>query len=343
MHVSIVDPLKHRGWDQLLLESRDENVFHTEGWAKTLALSYGYRPLYFGCFNGDRLSFLMPLMEVASGLTGKRGVSLPFSDHCRVFYDKKENFEDAVDAVVDLGRKSGWKYVEWRDPGIIQEGISTWEEHYTHDIDLSRVEQELYLSLQDSNRRNIKKALREGLSVKVAADAAALADFCRLNRLTRKRHGLPPQPAFFFRQLYENLLSDGKGNVITVYSGWRAVSSSIFLHFGTSVIYKYGASDEAYFKLRPNNLVLWTAIKWYQEHGYKNLNLGKTEAVHAGLLRFKREWGGGERIMPYYRFDIRVGKFARNKHKRVYSASILARLPSGFLSLLGRFMYKHMG
>ena len=56
--------------------------------------------------------------------------------------------------------------------------------------------------------------------------------------------------------------------VLGSYRG-AAIAANVYFHFGDQVIYKYGASDKTYQHLRANNLVMWEAIKWACDKGYK--------------------------------------------------------------------------
>jgi len=49
---------------------------------RVLRETYGHVPLYAARFAGGQLEGLLPLMEVSSPFTGRRGVSLPFTDFC---------------------------------------------------------------------------------------------------------------------------------------------------------------------------------------------------------------------------------------------------------------------
>src|SRR5450432_354029 len=82
VEVRFVDPLAGPDWDQLVLSHPDVNFFHSAAWARVLAKSYGHKPLYLhlSC-RGESLAFV-PIMEVKSYFTGRRGVCLPFSDFC---------------------------------------------------------------------------------------------------------------------------------------------------------------------------------------------------------------------------------------------------------------------
>src|SRR5580658_5887369 len=78
----IVDPLQRPDWDTLIAAHSGSTIFHGSGWARVLNETYGHTPMYVCQFQGKRLARTLPIMEAASPLTGRRGVSLPFTDAC---------------------------------------------------------------------------------------------------------------------------------------------------------------------------------------------------------------------------------------------------------------------
>ena len=74
MEVEIINPIEYPGWDDLLLTNDQSSFFHTSAWASVLVESYSYTPLYFTIIEAGKLSALIPLMEIKSFLTGKRGI-----------------------------------------------------------------------------------------------------------------------------------------------------------------------------------------------------------------------------------------------------------------------------
>ena len=327
-----------------MLQNGDFSIFHSSAWAKVLKESYGYNPFYFVSIESGQISLLMPFMDVVSPLTGKRGVSLPFTDRCEPFFHRKELLKAAVERALDFAKEARWKYIEWRDAGYFPEELSCWEFYYTHDLNLMRAESELFSSFKDSNRRSIKKAIKEGVSIKIGYSLNSLKSFYRLNCMTRKRHGIPPQPFIFFKKVFESIISKGYGIVVTAFHSNSLVASSIFFNFGRNAIYKYGASDMKYQNLRPNNLIMWEAIKWYRNQGYETFNFGRTEFDNHGLLHFKRLWGANECLLKYYRYDFKKKMFLRKPSKEGYFARrYLARVPNSILSVIGRLLYKHVG
>ena len=75
-----VSPLEKPGWDKMVMTHRDASFFHSKSWAGVLHDTYGHTPHYFCTGNDEQLSAVLPVMEVNSPLTGRRGVSLPFTD-----------------------------------------------------------------------------------------------------------------------------------------------------------------------------------------------------------------------------------------------------------------------
>ena len=80
MTIQIINPLNIPNWDDLISCHPSATPFHSSGWARVLRDTYAFTPYYACVFNGETLSTCLPLMEVNSFLTGRRGVSLPFTD-----------------------------------------------------------------------------------------------------------------------------------------------------------------------------------------------------------------------------------------------------------------------
>ena len=201
----------------------------------------------------------------------------------------------------------------------------------------------LFQGLKGSNRRNIRKALKDGVSIVFDGTRESLEAFYGLHCSTRKRHGLPPQPFAFFRNIRDHVLAKGLGTIVSAHYNGHVIASAVFFHFGKRAIFKYGASDGYFLCHRPNNLIMWETMKWYRGQGFKNLNLGRTESDNRGLLQFKRSWGGTESVIQYYRYDLRKTRLVRLHKNSDHPNRLFARAPVGVLRLVGRLFYKHIG
>ncbi|MGC1404999.1 MAG: GNAT family N-acetyltransferase, partial [Thermodesulfobacteriota bacterium] len=309
MNLQVVNPIDIPNWDSLVLSRPDYSFFHSSAWARVLSDAYGYKPVYFSVLDDDRLRAMLPVMEVNSLITGKRGVSLPFTDYCDPMIDEGFEFQMLVDQVINCGKKAGWKYLELRGGRPFLGNAVSSASYLGHTLDLTEGAERLFPRFRDSTQRNIKKAEREGVKTTLSSSMDAVRAFCRLNSITRKRHGLPTQPLGFFKAIYRHAISKGLGFVVLASLGPDIIAGSIFFLFGRKALFKYGASVLERQRFRSNNLVMWEAIKWLSEKGFESLSFGRTEPEHAGLLQFKAGWRPIERQIAYYRCNIKKGLF----------------------------------
>lgn len=345
MHeASVINPLEIENWNNLLASTPGYSFFHTANWSDVLIKSYRYTPLYLYTCNKDSFINLMPLMEVNSPLTGKRGVCLPFTDACEPVSENGQCFRRLFDEAVAMGKKRQWKYLEIRGGGKYLSAEKPSQLFTGHILDLRCGHQKLYSNLRDSTRRNIKKAQNEKVEVNISHELKAVKEFYRLNTLTRKTHGLPPQPYKFFQHLYDRVISRNMGFIAVATFNGQAVAANVYLHFGEEVIYKYGASEKAYQHLRASNLVMWEAIRWSCEREFHTLSFGRTEQENEGLMQFKAGWGVNPQPIYYYRYDLQKNVFISDASgiNPLYN-KVFSKLPAPALEILGRILYRHMG
>ena len=282
-------------------------------------------------------------MEINSFLTGKRGVSLPFTDECHPIAQDSRQFKELLQHVFEHGKKAGWKHIEFRGEhnGLNQSPAYT--THYSHMIDLDQDDAKAFSTLKSNVKRNIKRAQKERIQVTLSNTWEAVWAFCRLNCLTRKQHGLPPQPLSFFKKIFEHIISPQKGFIVLAFSQMKPIAGAVYFHFGDQAIYKYGASYRKYLNLRPNNLVTWEAIRWYCRNGYKTFGFGRTESEHNGLLQFKRGWGAREEKLNYYKYDLKKSRFVLKEPGLKTSYNLFRYMPTPLLRLTGNLLYRHVG
>jgi hypothetical protein len=342
--IELINPLSHPKWDELLLTTPGHSIFHSSAWARVLCDAYGYRPVYFASLGKGRFNALLPVMEVRSILTGLRGVSLPFSDQCDPLSDGKPSPEDVVRMALDHGRRAGWKSIEFRGAYGLGAGAAPSQSFHGHKMELSQDEDRILSGFRDSNRRNIRKAAKEGVTARVDRSWEAMRAFCRLNDLTRRGHGLPPQPLSFFRSLHGHVIARDHGFVVVAEHHGRPIAGAVFLHFGRGAVYKYGASDRAHQQLRANNLVMWEGIRQCRRLGCDTLSLGRTDPGHEGLLQFKRGWGAREEMIHYYKYDLQASAFVQERSwVNGWHNSLFRNLPLPLSRIVGALLYGHMG
>jgi lipid II:glycine glycyltransferase (peptidoglycan interpeptide bridge formation enzyme) len=347
MQCDFVNPLREVQWNTWVQEQSNATVFHTAQWAQVLVDSYGYHPIYAVFRDAEKIAGLLPIIEVQSVWTGRRGVSLPFSDECAPLLSDAVKLPVLLEPVRAFGLERRWDYLELRGAGNDVPFAKQSDDFVSHNLALETSEEDQFSKLRDSTRRNIQKALRDGVEIRHEQTRNAMDIFYSLHCKTRRRHGVPPQPIRFFHRIHTLLIEAGLGFVSLASFQGEWIAGAVYFRFGSRSVYKFGASDLKYQHLRANNLVMWKAICELQKAGSTELSLGRTERYETGLLQFKRGWGAREISLPYHRIGMRKEPRIResqapNSMSKV-SRAVIHFLPMPALRLLGSVLYRHVG
>lgn len=328
--------------------------------------SYNHKPRYFCLLENAQPQALLPIMEVKTLFTGKRGVSLPFSDFCEPLAVGLKAFDTLYASALHYGRNNRWQTLSLRG-GSPYLAPSPSREHFIgHVLPLDSDPETVFNRLRNSTRRNVLKARKLGVQVSLNTDRESLQSYYDLHCLTRKRHGVPPQPHYFFARIHDQVIAHGQGFIVLAHHQDRYIAGAVFLHFGRHALYKFGASDPEHFETRANNLVMWSAIEWYSRNGYSHLHLGRTDLDNTGLVQFKNGWGTKTYPMDYHRWNFRTGSYdsprhriprhflsppgeesARqrrsnsNSHFSFYPRDFTRHLPLPLLKMAGKWIYPH--
>ena len=347
MTVYMIDPLRDSRWTSLVSRHPDASVFHTSEWLRVLQRTYGYQPIAFTTSAPHtELEDGVVFCQVRSWLTGRRLVSLPFSDHCEPLVASAERFAAIAAHLESVRRMDGWSYVELRprtDVMVSAPGARAADRYWFHLLDLRPSEDALFAALhKDSIQRKVQRAGRERLEYEEAHDENALRTFYELLQMTRRRHRLPPQPLEWFRGLAEAFGSSMKIRLARHRS--RAIASIVTLRHGSTMVYKYGASDETFHPLGGMHLLFWKTIQEARTIGCTLLDLGRCDLDNEGLATFKDRWGSTRSELTYWRYaegDRAAGGLRKYAIQGV--ARALDHAPAACRVAAGRFLYRHAG
>jgi hypothetical protein len=341
--IEVVDPSNVPGWDSLVAGHTTSCFFHGAAWPRVLHEAYGHKPLYLVKRSSTGVSALVPLMEVSSPLTGRRGVSLPFTDFCLPLGVNGAHYSKMLAEAIERGRKCGWKYFEGRGGFELLQDIPSWRSFYVHTLDLTIGEENLSKRFGGSLRTAIRKAESSGVKVEISTDRRFLRDYYGLHCQTRRGHGLPPQPFSFFEKVQEHVLTPGQGGIALASLRGKPIAGAVYFHFGKRAIYKYGASDKAAQPLRANNLLMWEVIKKYQREGFSEFHFGRTSIANEGLRRYKLGYGTHEETIRYFRYSFAARKYLSGSEAPPdWKNRLCSHLPQSWLRFAGWVLYRHM-
>ena len=337
----LLDPSDTR-WAAFAATQSRAGIFHHPAWIKMLADCYGYRPFVVAVRDtDDRICAGLPMMEVNSLLTGRRWVSLPFTDHCVPLSCDAESLNCLSVSLAHLSQDRKIPRIELRYEFPFQSAARTCS-HVLHTIPLSPDSDSVARRFHSTHRRNIKVAVNRGVRIERGEKREHLEAFFRLHLRTRRKQGVPVQPWRFFDRLGLALIEQGLGFVLLAYKDGECLAAAVFLHWQHTLTYKFGASAENGLNLRPNNLLFWTAIRWGCENGYTLFDMGRTDLTNSGLRAFKSGWGAEEIPLIYSVLSSTSSHPASGRLTKIMH-HVIRRSPLWVCRLIGELLYGHFG
>jgi hypothetical protein len=344
--IHILNPLLDRRWDELVARHPKASAFHQRGWLESLALTYGYEPLVLtNAPPGEPLENGLVLCRVSSWITGTRLVSLPFADHCEPLFDDLRDqceFVDWLRSECDLEQR---RYVELRPLSGVQDahdGLQPSRSYWFHELDIRPSLEQLFKGLhKNSFRRKIQRAEREGLSYERGASAQLMEEFYRLLLTTRRRHQLLPQPRSWFGNLL--VCMRDKLQIRVARKNGVPIAAMLTLQHRSSVIYKYGCSDERLHNLGGMPLLFWKLVEESKAAGAEQIDCGRSDLNNNGLIVFKDRLGTKRRLLTYYRYTRMERRGMATLRDSQTVRQLFSFLPDAISALAGRVLYRHIG
>jgi Acetyltransferase (GNAT) domain len=345
---SIIHPLKDPRWPDFVGHHPAATAFHQPGWISAVSESFGYEPRFHVLERDNEIVAAWPAMLVKSKLTGNRLVCLPFCHRAGPLIDSVQQADQLLTALSVDATLTHAGSIEARD---WPSGIATPDRlhkvilYSTHVLDLSGGPDAVRRDLSHGPRNSIRRATRDGVTVRASEDVHDLAIFYNMYLKQRRRQRLLPQPEGFVRMIYEKLIVPGDGFIVTAEHDGRPLCVILAIGHGSTVISTHSAADPLARQLLAMPLAMWKIIEVACARGYTRYDLGRSPTTADGLLNFKDQWGAPRRDLPYFFFGrasgvntaepSRLKKFLLNAYTRLAPEPIFAGLSTP--------MYRHLG
>jgi hypothetical protein len=330
-----------------LLETGGATVYHTPEWRDAVLATYDYEPHYLAHMDGDRIEAILPLMLVKSWLTGTRLVSLPFANVCGPL-GSRACFAALIEEATRIAGSSGARTLELRTQAdlndIADDRFTRLSYFVTSVVPLDSDPEVVWNRLKGDVRTKVRQAEKKGIVVSERSTDADLRHFYNLFVEGRLKHGVPPQPFRFFRNLWHSMRPDQKMLLIAELGG-RPVGGLLNLSFGDTLCGGYIGSR---LKLRPyriNQILNWKAIELGCLRGYGKFDFLRTAKPSESLREFKLRWNAREIDLNYMYYPAVYGTAATVEETAKYRimTAVLRNSPSFVGKMLGRMLYRHLG
>lgn len=347
----VIDPLEDMRWTRFIEAHPRASLFHSVPWLEALQRTYGYKPLvYTSCSPGQDLTDGIAFCRVESWLTGRRLVSLPFSDHCEPLSSDDGSRGPLIGALEEYAREQKFRYVELRPLRQEHELLGQFQVSSTycfHQLDLTSEVEVLFRNLhKDSIQRKIHRAERERLAYQDGRSEVLLNDFYLLLQLSRRRHGIPPQPRGWFGNLVRGFGESLK--ICVAYREKQPIAAILTIGYKNTLVYKFGGSDARFHNLGGMQFVLWKSLVEAKRNGLQSFDLGRSDTDNRGLITFKDRWGAARTTLKYWTYPKRHSFAGRGwldnpVWKQRLTRRVFSHAPNVCLSAMGRLLYKHIG
>lgn len=342
---SINDVSNMKLWDSFVNDHPESTPFHTSGWLKCLKHTFAFQDLLYVVLDQNgKIDGVFPAFRINRFFSKSRIVSLPFSDYGGyLFRDSKAGCVFLTDL---LQEKIGdFQNVEIRSK--VESNVSFHQHtHYKrHVLCLNPDPNEVLKNIEKRTIQYcIRKAQKNGVTIVENNTEDGVAEFYRLNYLTRNKHGLPAQSKRFFENIFKELIEKGQAFInLAIYKN-KAIASGMFFRFRDTVYYKYSASDPSYLiHQTPNHLLTCQAIEQACLAGFKYFDFGRTSMENPGLMRYKEMWGAQAIDLPYNYFPRVCGAASYKEDNIVYQifTTLWRMLPSLITRRIGPLLCKY--
>ena len=164
--------------------------------------------------------------------------------------------------------------------------------HYNLVMNLEKSEEELWEGMHKERRRNVNQAIKAGLTFRELETESEIHEVVRLIEQTYQRKHVPISYLSIFDEV-QRVMHDYAHFFGCFTAEGQMIAGQIRLCYGDLVYAWFAGSDEAYFKLRPNDFTMWNVIRWAHDRGYKEFDFGGggEPGVEYGVRDYKLKYG----------------------------------------------------
>jgi len=271
------------------------SLFTSPPWIDAVCGTYGFTPAANILLDWDGAPRAGLAWVPVSDLRGDRLSSLPFSDRAEPLTDDQVDWKALVEgAITDtaaLTLRCFDTAVPVSDPRFSQLAAAAW-----HGTPLDGGVEAIHQRLSQHARRNIGIAERLGVRIEARTDCDAVRRFHGLHVSLRKRkYRLLAQPVELFEHIWDAFAPDDAVVTTLAYAGETLIAGAVFLAWGDTLYYKFGASLHEHLDMRPNDAIFWAGIRWGVQRGARLLDWGLSDLDQPGLIAYKRKWATEQR------------------------------------------------
>lgn len=303
-------------WDELDAFP-DRVVYQTREWLSFLTATQGAEPIVAAVQrDGETVGWFTGMLVRRYGL---RILGSPFPRWLTQYmgFNLRDGVSrtEAAEALLAFALGPlGCNYVELRDrliaPGDLPDLDSYRNRTLTYLVDLSRDEEAVFKSFDGSTRTSVRRAEKAGVVIEEASDLEFADDyFAQLQDVFAKQGLTPTHDVERVREMFRHVHPSGHLLLLRARNAeGTCIASGIFPGMNEAAYFLGGASWREYQHLRPNEALVWHAMRTWKARGITSFDLG----------------GGGKYKLKYRPEELIVPMLRRSRPAAIVRARVLA-------------------
>ena len=342
IHVSRATPADVGcSWAETVLATEQSHLAHAPEWFTAIPSAYGHDPLYLSAQDAEGRRAVLPAFVVRRPVIGTVISSMPFLDGGGPCAPSGALGDALVARLIEEGGRVGAAAVEVRCAQRLALASEPMEHKVNLTLPLPDDPERLWKQLDGSVRSRVRRAERRGLSVEFGG-AEKLDDFYAIYVTRMHELGSPAHARRFFTAVFDAF--GRRARVALVRLGGVPVGGLIALAFKDVLGVPWVSCLSQHFKLFPNMLLYWAALRAGCEEGFRTFDFGRSSRG-SGTHRFKQQWGATEQTLFWY--TIPLGRAsarppARDSGRAAFFVRSWRHLPLPVTRTLGPHIRKYL-
>ena len=314
-------------WEKAVSQFPEANFLHSWNWGQ-FHRDLGKRVVNTGFFEREKIiGIMLSIVEKA-----KRATYLTVPGGPLIDWQDNEAIVTFRNTIEDIAKANRCSFVRVR-PQILQTdenqaifaqlGFRRAPMHLhaelTHQLDLTKSEDELLANMRKTTRYEIKKAQKLGIQISTSKNPAEIDAFYQLQMHTAAQHKFIPFSRDFLKTQFKVFVADNQVVLYTASLKDKVLTQAMINFYGQEADYHYSASSAEGRKYPGSYLIQWQAIKEAKHRGLKRYNLwgvapeGQKGHRFYGVSVFKRGFRGQDiHYLPARDLVINPVRYALN-------------------------------
>ena len=286
-------------WDQALNRFPGVPFSLLYGWRKVYEKALKLKTHYLMVEADGQVMGLCPLVYMKSPWL-ERGtflISLPYMTRAGICALDQKTRDTMINRLIDKARELKAGFVELREltSNRFPASFPSNDEHVQMVLELTedwaRYEKEIAPRL-----RQVKKAQKAGLEIRIGKGEDLLSDFYRVFSQRMRELFFPVYPKNYFRMILK--IFQEEAQLVLVYTQGKPLGGMLLFKFRDTCSAPYVATLVEHQVSHPNQLLYYGAIRQAWEEGYRNFDFCRSQ-IHSGTFNFKSQWKAKPQGLTY--------------------------------------------